>query len=107
MQTVRGRQVFPCGDNVLPAYRTDLSHPLIVRNVETPYNRPSLLRQAKPQSTLLVVREQEAGKSECRPVMGTRVEEQSDITRPEKSLTSYAGAPLQEKQENLLQGGSK
>jgi hypothetical protein len=36
-----------------------------------------------------------------------RVEEQSDITRPERELTSYAGAPLQENQENLLQEGKQ
>ena len=73
-----------------------------------PYFRPGLLGQAKPQGTLVEVRGEEAGRSECRPVMGRiRVEEQSGITRPEREQTSYAGAPLQENQENLLQEGKQ
>ena len=31
-----------------------------------------------------------------------RVEENSDITRPEREQTSYAGAPLRDSMENLL-----
>ncbi len=30
-----------------------------------------------------------------------------NITRPERELTSYAGAPLRESQENLLQEGKQ
>jgi hypothetical protein len=73
--------------------------------VETLYNRPGVLGQAKPQGTLLVRAGVRGWKKRMPPCNGA--DTGCNITRPERELTSYAGAPLRERLENLLREGKQ
>ena len=95
---------------LLPVYRAGLSHSKIVNDVErgNPVSPPQWASETVRHAVGGAgVRCRKKRRPSCNGTDTGRGGSITDITRPERELTSYAGAPLRKSMENLLEEGKQ